>query len=176
MRRSTKAGYHRTISGRVYRGSNISGDSLDLASGLAFASSYRQLNHVDSNPTIRTQALVYPLDVVKTRLAASSAGDYNGIMHCLQHSVRKEGVGVLFKGLKPALLGIVPAAGVDLAVYNTLRDWHAQSLSAKYTEELERQSRLALDPRSDFKPSDLNIPPPETAPPIWLSLCFGAVS
>jgi len=68
------------------------------------------------------QAAVYPLDVTKTRLAVSSSGTYMGIFHCLQHTVAMEGPRALYKGVGVALLAIVPAAGIDLCVYNTLRE------------------------------------------------------
>ena len=52
----------------------------------------------------------YPLDIVKTRLAASSMGDYRGIWHCMRHSVQREGYRAMFKGIGPALLAIMPAS------------------------------------------------------------------
>ena len=58
----------------------------------------------------RSRAFRYPLDIVKTRLAASSKGDYRGIWHCLRHSVQAEGYRALFKGIGPALLAIMPAS------------------------------------------------------------------
>lgn len=48
----------------------------------------------------------YPLDVVKTRLQAqlpSSPVQYNGIVDCFSKSVRREGYGVLFRGLGTAV-------------------------------------------------------------------------
>ncbi|CAE7647868.1 SLC25A25 [Symbiodinium sp. CCMP2456] len=68
-----------------------------------------------------SQAVVYPLDVTKTRLAAAPSGTYSGILDCLQRTVAVEGFRALYKGIWPALLAIVPASGIDLAVYNTLK-------------------------------------------------------
>jgi len=65
---------------------------------------------------------VYPLEIAKTRLAVCSAGTYRGLVHCLFDAVQREGPRSLYRGLGPALLSIVPASGVDLAVYNTLKD------------------------------------------------------
>jgi solute carrier family 25 phosphate transporter 23/24/25/41 len=69
------------------------------------------------------QVLVYPLDVAKTRLAVARAEQFQGLVHCLRSTVQREGVGGLYKGITPALAGIMPVAGVDLAAYNTLKEW-----------------------------------------------------
>ena len=64
---------------------------------------------------------IYPLEVAKTRLAVASAGVYRGVIHCMQSTVRKEGVLALYKGLGASLIGIVPFSAVDLALYNTFK-------------------------------------------------------
>jgi len=69
-----------------------------------------------------SQSCIYPLEIVKTRLAVSQAGTYKGITHCLFKITRKEGFGALYKGLTASMLGIIPYSGVDMAVYFTLRD------------------------------------------------------
>ncbi|CAE7334909.1 Slc25a23 [Symbiodinium natans] len=94
-----------------------------------------------------SQAVVYPLDVTKTRLAAAPAGTYSGILDCIQRTVALEGFRALYKGIGSALLAIVPAAGIDLAVYNTLKVNYEQ-------------------PRSGER----------RAMPLALALCFGAAS
>jgi len=68
------------------------------------------------------QTMIYPLEVAKTRLAVSPAGTYSSIGHCLSHTVAQGGPGALLRGLNASVLGIMPYAGVDLAVYNTLKD------------------------------------------------------
>merc|ERR1712232_268334 len=79
-----------------------------------------------------SQFVVYPLDVTKTRLAVSPAGTYRGIWHCIHSTFVNESVRGLYKGLGPALLAIVPASGIDLAVYNTLR---ARYMEAQILQE-----------------------------------------
>eukprot|EP00913_Durusdinium_trenchii_P013222 g12411.t1 len=95
-----------------------------------------------------SQLVVYPLDVIKTRLAAAPAGAYNGIFDCIQVTVWKEGIQALYKGLWPALLAIIPASGIDLAVYHTLK--------VHYTERFRKEETSNM--------------------PLALSLCFGAAS
>uniref|UniRef100_A0A7S4DNY2 EF-hand domain-containing protein n=1 Tax=Lotharella globosa TaxID=91324 RepID=A0A7S4DNY2_9EUKA len=68
------------------------------------------------------QSAIYPLEIVKTRLAVSKPGTYKGITHCLFKISRKEGFGALYKGLTASVLGIIPYSGVDMAVYFSLRE------------------------------------------------------
>ncbi|CEM23405.1 unnamed protein product [Vitrella brassicaformis CCMP3155] len=68
------------------------------------------------------QFAIYPMEVVKTRLAAAAAGTYKGIADCLAETYRIEGYRGLYRGLTPSLLGIVPYAGIDLACFETLKN------------------------------------------------------
>lgn len=67
------------------------------------------------------QMLVYPLEIVKTRLAASPKGTYHGISDCFVRTWAAGGVKELYRGLLPSLLGIIPYAGIDLALFETLK-------------------------------------------------------
>jgi len=62
------------------------------------------------------------MDIVKTRLAISSSGQYKGMVDCFAKTIRREGALAVYKGLGPALVGIVPAVGIDMAIYNHLKD------------------------------------------------------
>lgn len=44
-------------------------------------------------------------------------GQYSGIADCAKHIFRREGLGAFYKGYVPNMLGIIPYAGIDLAVY-----------------------------------------------------------
>lgn len=68
------------------------------------------------------QFVVYPLEVIKTRLAAAAPGYYTGILDCGRRAVRAGGMRVFYNGLGTSLIGMIPYAGVDLCVYTTLRD------------------------------------------------------
>ncbi|KDO34933.1 hypothetical protein SPRG_00995 [Saprolegnia parasitica CBS 223.65] len=68
------------------------------------------------------QLAIYPLEMAKTYLCLAKPGDYNGIAHCLSSIVQKDGVAGLYRGLTPSLLGIVPYAGVDLALFFTMKE------------------------------------------------------
>ncbi|XP_007528352.2 mitochondrial adenyl nucleotide antiporter SLC25A24-like isoform X2 [Erinaceus europaeus] len=70
-----------------------------------------------------SQTCVYPLEVLKTRLAISTTGQYTGAIDCAKKILKQEGVRVFFKGYVPNLLGIIPYAGIDLAVYELLKNY-----------------------------------------------------
>ena len=55
--------------------------------------------------------------VMKTRLALGKTGQYRGLMDCARHTLQAEGIRTFYKGLTPSLIGIIPYAGIDLAVY-----------------------------------------------------------
>ncbi len=55
--------------------------------------------------------------MLKTRLALGSTGQYRGMYDCLRQILRNEGGRAFYRGLTPSLIGIIPYAGIDLAVY-----------------------------------------------------------
>lgn len=60
--------------------------------------------------------------MLKTRLALRKSGHLNkGLMHFAREMYRKEGLICFYKGYVPNLLGIIPYAGIDLAIYETLK-------------------------------------------------------
>jgi len=68
-----------------------------------------------------SQTSIYPLEVLKTRLALRTTGQYRGIADAAQKMYSREGFQVFFRGYIPNLLGIIPYAGIDLAIYETLK-------------------------------------------------------
>lgn len=55
--------------------------------------------------------------VVKTRLAVSTTGQYSGIFDCAKKLFRKDGIRPFYRGYVPNIIGIIPYAGIDLTVY-----------------------------------------------------------
>ena len=55
--------------------------------------------------------------VMKTRLTLRKTGQYTGMFDCAKKILQKEGVKAFYKGYLPNILGIIPYAGIDLAVY-----------------------------------------------------------
>ncbi|XP_058829911.1 mitochondrial adenyl nucleotide antiporter SLC25A25 isoform X4 [Topomyia yanbarensis] len=68
-----------------------------------------------------SQSVIYPLEVLKTRLALRKTGQYSSIMDAASKIYRREGLRSFYRGYIPNMLGIIPYAGIDLAVYETLK-------------------------------------------------------
>ncbi|XP_014278972.1 mitochondrial adenyl nucleotide antiporter SLC25A23 isoform X2 [Halyomorpha halys] len=69
-----------------------------------------------------SQTVIYPLEVLKTRLALRKTGEFSSIMDAAKKIYKREGWRAFYKGYIPNLLGIIPYAGIDLAVYETLKN------------------------------------------------------
>ncbi|KAK6135889.1 hypothetical protein DH2020_030376 [Rehmannia glutinosa] len=71
-------------------------------------------------------SVTYPLDLVRTRLAAqTNVIYYRGIWHALHTISREEGALGLYKGLGATLLGVGPNLAISFSVYDTARSyWH----------------------------------------------------
>ncbi|XP_068208077.1 mitochondrial adenyl nucleotide antiporter SLC25A25 isoform X1 [Palaemon carinicauda] len=76
-----------------------------------------------------SQTVIYPLEVLKTRLALRKTGQYKSILDAAKKIYKYEGIRSFYRGYVPNLLGIIPYAGIDLAIYETLKktyiDHHA---------------------------------------------------
>ena len=69
-----------------------------------------------------TQILIYPLEIVKTRLALNKDHKRNSMRYVTQGIIRQHGYSGLYKGLTASLIGILPYTGIDLAIYSHLRE------------------------------------------------------
>eukprot|EP00803_Ostreobium_quekettii_P009318 evm.model.scf_426.11 EVM.evm.TU.scf_426.11 scf_426:76755-83101(-) len=68
------------------------------------------------------QLTVYPLEVLRTRLAVCQVGTYSGLTHAAASMYFQEGWKSFYRGLTPSLIGIVPYAGVDIAAFEILME------------------------------------------------------
>ncbi|XP_027039843.1 mitochondrial adenyl nucleotide antiporter SLC25A25-like [Pocillopora verrucosa] len=73
---------------------------------------------------VASQTSIYPLEVLKTRLALRKTGQYKGLVDAAYVIFTTEGIRSFYRGLFPSLLGIIPYAGIDLAVYETLKNFY----------------------------------------------------
>uniref|UniRef100_A0A8D3CFJ3 EF-hand domain-containing protein n=1 Tax=Scophthalmus maximus TaxID=52904 RepID=A0A8D3CFJ3_SCOMX len=80
------------------------------------------------------QSTIYPMEVLKTRLALRMTGQCSGISDCAKRIFRREGLGAFYKGYVPNMLGIIPYAGIDLAVYETLKNSYLQQYGTNSTD------------------------------------------
>ncbi len=96
----------------------------------------------------QTSSCTSLLQVVKIRMALRKTNEYNGIADCCKRLFRSEGIKGFYRGYMPNLLGILPYAGIDLAVYEVLwflslllrrmliRAWRCfQTLKRRYLSE-----------------------------------------
>lgn len=70
------------------------------------------------------QSTIYPLEVLKTRLVLRKTGEYSSVFDCISKIIKNEGYRAFYKGYLPNVLGIIPYAGTDLAVYETLKKFY----------------------------------------------------
>ncbi|XP_042700093.2 mitochondrial adenyl nucleotide antiporter SLC25A23 isoform X2 [Chrysemys picta bellii] len=75
------------------------------------------------------QTIIYPMEVLKTRLTLRKTGQYSGVADCAKKILQKEGIRAFYKGYLPNVLGIIPYAGIDLAIYETLKNMWLQKYS-----------------------------------------------
>ncbi|XP_077415677.1 mitochondrial adenyl nucleotide antiporter SLC25A23-like isoform X2 [Vanacampus margaritifer] len=68
------------------------------------------------------QTIIYPMEVLKTRLTLRTTGQYSGMADCAKQILKREGVRAFYRGYLPNTIGIIPYAGIDLAVYETLKN------------------------------------------------------
>ncbi|PWA94417.1 hypothetical protein CTI12_AA062010 [Artemisia annua] len=70
------------------------------------------------------QTAIYPMDLVKTRLQTyvCEVGKVPSLGKLSKDIWVQEGPRAFYKGIIPSLLGIVPYAGIDLAVYEKLKE------------------------------------------------------
>lgn len=72
--------------------------------------------------------MVYPIDLVKTRMQNQRAGSYIGEVayrnswDCFKKVIRHEGVLGLYRGLVPQLMGVAPEKAIKLTVNDFVRD------------------------------------------------------
>lgn len=60
------------------------------------------------------------MQVLKTRLALRKTGEFNGMIDAAKKIYRQGGVISFYRGYIPNLIGIIPYAGIDLAVYEVV--------------------------------------------------------
>jgi solute carrier family 25 (mitochondrial phosphate transporter), member 23/24/25/41 len=101
--------------------------------------------------------LLYPLEASKTLLSISKPGTYRGLRHVLWETsthgtgtLQLSGLRRLYRGMFPTLLGIIPYSGIDLTLYNIMKE----RMSERYAQQGHRLE----------------------SPPVWIFLGCGAAS
>ncbi|XP_037537807.1 solute carrier family 25 member 24, like [Nematolebias whitei] len=68
-------------------------------------------------------AVFYPLEVLKVRLNLQQAGTYHGVVACARSIYRHETLSSFYRGFKPSILCMIPYAGVECAVHQSIMNW-----------------------------------------------------
>jgi solute carrier family 25 phosphate transporter 23/24/25/41 len=80
------------------------------------------------------QTVIYPMETLKTRLVLRTTGQYKGILDCAAMMLVNEGAKTFYRGYVPNLLGIIPYCGIDLAVYETLKEKYERTYNTEATD------------------------------------------
>ncbi|EDV96101.1 calcium-binding mitochondrial carrier protein SCaMC-3 isoform X2 [Drosophila grimshawi] len=122
----------------MWRGNGINVVKIAPETALKFAAYEQMKRLIRGNDTTRqmtiverfyagaaaggiSQTIIYPMEVLKTRLALRKTGQYAGIADAAAKIYKNEGARSFYRGYVPNILGILPYAGIDLAVYETLK-------------------------------------------------------
>ncbi|XP_060053006.1 mitochondrial carrier protein SCaMC-3L-like [Erinaceus europaeus] len=68
-----------------------------------------------------SQSLINPLEVLKTRLTLGQTSQYTGLGDCAPKIWRHEAIQAFYRGYLPNMIGIVPYAITELAVYELIQ-------------------------------------------------------
>jgi solute carrier family 25 phosphate transporter 23/24/25/41 len=102
--------------------------------------------------------LVFPLDVIKTRLSATSSNTYNGIIDTIIKLYKEGGFKIFFTGLKPSLISSIPNSGLNLGTYDTLKKIFSGSSSVDNGKLLSTPVLMLIGALSAFISSTIFYP------------------
>ncbi|KAB5519924.1 hypothetical protein DKX38_024243 [Salix brachista] len=105
------------------------GNLVTIAHRLPYSSlSLRTLQECGGMAGITAASATYPLDLVRTRIAAQrNTMYYRGIWHAFHTICKEEGFLGLYKGLGATLPGVGPSIVISFSVYESLRSfWHSK--------------------------------------------------
>ncbi|KAK9881556.1 hypothetical protein WA026_016433 [Henosepilachna vigintioctopunctata] len=81
-----------------------------------------------------SQSSIYPFEVLKTRLALRKTGQYSSMVDAAIKIYKREGFHSFYRGYLPNILGIIPYAGIELAMYETLKKKYLMSAHSSKEE------------------------------------------
>ncbi|XP_072347538.1 mitochondrial adenyl nucleotide antiporter SLC25A24-A-like isoform X1 [Scyliorhinus torazame] len=87
-----------------------------------------------------SQTATYPVEMLKTRMMLRKTGEPRELFAQISNIFKHEGVSTFYRGYVPNILGIIPYAGIDLAVYETLKNLWIK----RYTTGNERPNMLLV--------------------------------
>ncbi|XP_072439000.1 LOW QUALITY PROTEIN: mitochondrial adenyl nucleotide antiporter SLC25A24-A-like [Chiloscyllium punctatum] len=87
-----------------------------------------------------SQTATYPVEMLKTRMMLRKTGEPRELYAQISNIFKYEGISTFYRGYVPNILGIIPYAGIDLAVYETLKNLWIR----RYTKGNERPNMLLV--------------------------------
>ncbi|ORY02003.1 mitochondrial carrier [Basidiobolus meristosporus CBS 931.73] len=97
---------------------------------------------------LTSQFSIYPVEVLKTRIMSSAGMSKSSTKGVLKSTATKMwktgGLTSFYKGLTPALIGVMPYAAIDMGLFETLRVTYTKYLQSISKNEDEAPSVLAL--------------------------------
>lgn len=121
----------------MYRGNSATMARVVPYASMQFAAfeQYKKLLKVDENgsrtPVKRyitgslaattATMITYPLDTAKARLSVSSKLQYSSLKHVFVKTYKEGGIQLLYRGIYPTILGVIPYAGSSFFTYETLK-------------------------------------------------------
>ncbi|ONH67841.1 Mitochondrial aspartate-glutamate transporter AGC1 [Cyberlindnera fabianii] len=75
--------------------------------------------------------IVYPIDLIKTRMQAQRALVYKNSIDCFIKVLSKEGIRGLYSGLGPQLVGVAPEKAIKLTVNDMARSFFTNKITKK---------------------------------------------
>ncbi|KAI9222207.1 mitochondrial carrier domain-containing protein [Blastocladiella britannica] len=83
--------------------------------------------------------IIYPIDMVKSRLQNQTNSQYKGIVDCFRQIVRTESARGLYRGMSANLIGIIPEKAIKLTVNDLARYHFAGRLGLRDADALPVQ-------------------------------------
>ena len=88
---------------------------------------------------VLSQLSIYPLEVVKTRLAVAAPGETLGMVNCARQTMAEGGYRAFYAGMLPSVIGIIPYAAIDLSLNSIFKDY-----AADYLQQAKQETSTAV--------------------------------
>jgi len=101
--------------------------SFDVYKGLIIGDDQKNASFVKTFSAgaltgMTASTICYPLDLVRSVLSVQTGSEhYRGIVHAMRSIVGREGIGGLYRGLGPTLMGIAPYIAINMTTFDLLK-------------------------------------------------------